>query len=133
MYMGDYANAPVQADCMRECLKIARQEDFTLTVQAADANTAADLIENIAEDLKSIEGMTEKEARDIVTNHLNLLSSSYSGYEWAEDNKFSTVGGDIKTFPSLEKSGPDINDSAIDKTQAFTTGYSAPRNSKSYT
>lgn len=133
MHMGDYTSGPVQDDYIRDCLKIAKKEGFTVTVQVSDVNSATVLIENIVGDLKNIEGLSEKSARDLVKNHLKLVSAKYSGYEWAEDNKFITVGGEIKTFPHLESDGGYDRDTAIDKTLAFTTGYSPSPGSKSFT
>jgi hypothetical protein len=133
MIMGDYNYGPTQQDYVIDNLKIAKKEGFTVIVQTSDVNRATNLLQNITDDLIYREGLTTEDAHDLVTNHLNLVYSKFSGYEWAEDNKFITIGGDLVTLPNLhDKSGLE-KETAISRTLAFTTGYSPAPGSNSYT
>lgn len=108
MHMGNYDN-DTSNDYIRDALFIASKEGYTVTVQSDKKQTPEQLKATIISDLKEKEGLTEDVATNIVNNNLKIVSTDRAGYEWAEDNKFFTIGGEVKTIPYLPK-----NESIID-------------------
>lgn len=108
MHMGDYDN-DISNDYIRDALVVASKEDYTVTVQSSKKHTPEQLKATILTDLKEKEGLSEDVATNIVNKNLKIVNTSRAGYEWAEDNKFFTIGGEVKTMPYLP-----ANESIID-------------------
>lgn len=127
MYMGYYGSGTkAQADYVRDCLLTASKENFKLSVQVSNDTDKNSLIKNISNDLKNTEGLSDKEVKSIINNNLKIVITENDGYVWAEDNKFITENGKVKTLPDLP--GGD----AIEIAKAFSMGYVPSKNSANY-
>lgn len=128
MYMGNYrkSDSP-QSDYIRDALIVASKENFVVDLQSYSKVKKEDLVKQIKSDLKNLEGLTDPQITKIMSQNLRITMTEEGGFEWAEDNKFITNSGDIKTIPKLsEEFKPEL------RSLAFSMGFSPDKKSGSY-
>ncbi|MEK7432721.1 MAG: hypothetical protein AABZ74_06295 [Cyanobacteriota bacterium] len=120
IHTGDYGHSDSpNADYIRDVLAVGKKENFSVTIQTSSKNKPEELKNRIFEDLKSKEKLSPDEAKNIVDNHLKIVVTPDSGAEWAEDNKFFTIDGELKTLPFIPE-GKEIS-KALDYSKTYIT------------
>ncbi|MFN8673875.1 MAG: hypothetical protein U0457_17570 [Candidatus Sericytochromatia bacterium] len=121
MYMGEYGDLrSAKADYIRDALSVAKKEGFSLSITSIEETPEA-LKNRIINDLQKKEGLSLEEAKDLTNNHLKIISVKEKTPEWAEDNKFFTINGNLKTLPYIE------DNKILAKMEKFAMSYVDPK------